>query len=115
VPPTVKKILNVLGTLLVLAVALLFAYLKWWNVVGQDKLNGSCNSSAGCRSYWCLKHELDGPAERPSSGYCTDKCSEDSDCTTGMSCVVPSAEALDDLAKAMRPKKLCERVHAAAH
>ena len=106
--------LNILGTVVVVAAALALAYLKWFNVVGQDKLNGSCSSSAGCRSYWCLKHELNGSAERPSSGYCTDKCSDNSDCTEGMACVVPSAEALDDLAKAMRPKKLCERVHAAA-
>ncbi len=112
-PPTVKKILNALGTVAFLAVVLVLAYLKWWNVVGQDKLDGSCDSSAGCRSYWCLKHELNGSAERPSGGYCTDKCSADSDCTKGMACVTPSAEALDDLAKAMRPKKLCERVHAA--
>jgi hypothetical protein len=108
----VKKILNVLGLVVIVAGALALAYLKWWNVVGQDKLNGSCNSSAGCRSYWCLKHELNGSAERASSGYCTDKCSDNSDCTDGMSCVTPTAEALDDLAKAMRPKKLCERVAA---
>ncbi len=105
-----KKLLNVLGTIVVLAGVLVLAYLKWWNVVGQDKLGGSCDSRAGCRSYWCLKHELDGSAERPSAGYCTDKCSENSDCGKGMACVVPTAEALDDLAKAMRPNKLCERV-----
>ncbi len=108
--PTVKRILNVLGTIAVIAGIAAFAYLKWWNVVGQDKLNGSCSSRAGCRSFWCLKHELKGSAEQVSSGYCTDKCSDNSDCTDGMSCVVPTAEALDDLAKAMRPKKLCERV-----
>lgn len=107
-----KKVLNVLGTLAVIAGILAFAYLKWWNVFGQSKLGGSCDSRAGCRSYWCLKHELSGSAERVSSGYCTDKCSDDSDCMEGMSCVVPSAEALDDLAKAMRPKKLCQRVAA---
>jgi hypothetical protein len=105
-----KKILNVLGIVVVVAVIAAFAYLKWWNVVGQDKLNGSCSSRAGCRSFWCLSHELKGSAEQPSSGYCTDKCDADSDCTDGMKCVVPTPAALDDLAKAMRPKKLCERV-----
>jgi len=106
---SVKKILNVLGTVAVVAVICLFAYLKWWNVFGQEKLGGSCDSRAGCRSFWCLKHELAGSGERVSSGYCTDKCDSDADCNKGMSCVVPTAEALDDLAKYMRPSKLCER------
>jgi hypothetical protein len=107
---SVKKILNVLGSVAVVAGILLFAYLKWWNVFGQEKLGGSCSSRAGCRSYWCLKHELVGSAEQPSSGYCTDKCDTDKDCIEGMTCVVPTATALDDLAKYGRPKKLCQRV-----
>jgi hypothetical protein len=107
---TVKKILNVAGTVAVVAGVLLLAFLKFWNVFGQSKLGGSCSSRAGCRSYWCLKHELVGKAERPSDGYCTDKCETDQDCDKGMSCVVATPEALDDLAKLGRPKKLCERV-----
>ena len=109
---TVKRILNVAGTVAVVAGIVLLAALKWWNVFGQSKLGGSCSSRAGCRSYWCLKHEMAGQAETPSDGYCTDKCETDKDCTAGMSCVVPTAAALDDLAKLGRPKKLCERVRA---
>ena len=110
---TVKKVLNVAGTVAVVAFFLLLAYLKWWNLFGQEKLGGSCSSRAGCRSYWCLKHEMVGQAEKVSDGYCTDKCETDKDCDTGMSCVVPTATALDDLAALGRPKKLCERVRAA--
>jgi len=110
---TLKKILNVAGTVAVVAGIILLAALKWWNVFGQSKQGGSCSSRAGCRSYWCLKHEMVGQAERTSDGYCTDKCDTDKDCDTGMSCVVPTATALDDLAALGRPKKLCERVRAA--
>jgi hypothetical protein len=109
---TVKKILNVAGTVAVVAGIVLLAYLKFWNVFGQEKLGGSCSTRAGCRSFWCLKHELVGQDQKTSGGYCTDKCETDKDCNTGMSCVVPTAEALDDLAKLGRPKKLCMRVRA---
>ena len=111
-PPTVKKILNIAGTVVVVAGILLLVYLKWWNVFGQDSLGGACSSRGGCRSFWCLKHERVGQAERTSSGYCTDKCATDKDCNAGMACVVPTAAALDDLAKLGRPTKLCERVRA---
>ena len=110
---TVKKILNVAGTVAVVAGIVLLAYLKWWNMFGQSKLGGSCSNRGGCRSFWCLKHEMVGSAERPSDGYCTDKCDSDTDCNAGMACVVPTATALDDLAKLGRPTKLCERVRAA--
>ena len=66
-------------------------------------------SRAGCRSWGRLKHELAGSGERVSNWHCTDKCDSDADCNKGMSCVVPTAEALDDLAKDTRPRKLCER------
>ena len=108
-----KRILNIAGTVLVVVGVLAFAALKWWNIFGQSKLDGSCSTRAGCRSFWCLKHEKVGQAEKVSDGYCTDKCDTDKDCNTGMSCVVPTAEALDDLAKYGRPKKLCERVRQA--
>ena len=109
---SVKKVLNVLGTIAVVLGIAAFAYLKWWNVFGQEKLGGDCHSRAGCRSFWCLKHELAGSTEQKSSGYCTDKCETDSDCNKDMKCVVPTAQALDDLAKLGRPSKLCERVRA---
>jgi hypothetical protein len=109
---SVKKILNVLGTVAVVAVIVLFAYLKWWNLFGRDDLGGSCRTRAGCKSMWCLSHELTGSGERESGGYCTDKCDKDSDCNKDMKCVAPSAQAADDLARLGRPSKLCERVRA---
>ncbi|MBV8763002.1 MAG: hypothetical protein JO257_37295 [Deltaproteobacteria bacterium] len=107
---TAKKVLNAAGTVLVVAGLLLIAYLKWWNMFGQKGLGGACNSRAGCRTYWCLKHDFAGSAERVSSGYCTDKCSADGDCDPGMRCVVPTAAALDDLPSLGRPSRLCERL-----
>ena len=88
---------------------LVLAYLKWWNIAGQNKLDESCSGRGGCRSFWCLEHEKVGGKEQKSEGYCTDSCDKDADCTTGMACVVPTPEALDDLAAHGRPSKLCER------
>ena len=105
-----KKVLNILGTIVVVAVFAALAYLKWWNVAGQNKLGESCNGRAGCRSFYCLEHEMLGKVERKSAGYCTDSCDTDADCTTGLACVVPTAAALDDLPAHGRPKKLCERI-----
>ena len=105
-----KKVLNILGTILVLAVFASLAYLKWWNVAGQNKMGESCSGRAGCRSFYCLEHELVGKTEPKSDGYCTDSCDKDDDCTTGLKCVTPTAIALDDLPSHGRPTKLCERV-----
>ena len=105
-----KKVLSALGTLLVVGAIVAFAYLKWWNVFGQAKQGQSCSGRAGCRSFYCLEHEMVGSAEQKSSGgYCTDKCDSDSDCVKGLKCVVPSQQALDDLPAHGRPSKLCER------
>lgn len=104
-----KKLLSVAGTLLILAGVAALVYLKWWNIAGQNKQGGSCDGRGDCRSFWCLEHELVGSGEQKSAGYCTDKCDDDSDCVKGLKCVVPSQQALDDLAKYGRPSKLCER------
>jgi hypothetical protein len=107
----VKKLLSALGTIVVVGGLLAFGALRYWNVFGQAKLGGSCASRAGCRSFWCLAHARRGPVEEKVAGYCTDKCDTDADCAeAGLKCVVPTPEALDDLAKLGRPAKLCERV-----
>ena len=67
-----KKVFSALGTLAVVAGFAFLAYLKWWNVAGQNKLGEPCEGRAGCRSFYCLEHERVGQAERPSAGYCTD-------------------------------------------
>ncbi|HSD89822.1 MAG TPA: hypothetical protein VLB44_19960 [Kofleriaceae bacterium] len=105
-----KKVLSIVGTIVVIGFFLFLAYLKWWNVFGQEKMGGSCSGRAGCRSFYCLAHEKVGDVEQKSAGYCTDKCESDTDCLKDMKCVVPSAEALDDLPRYGRPTKLCERV-----
>lgn len=104
-----KKVLNILGTVVMVAVIGVLAYLKWWNVAGQNKLGESCSGRAGCRSFYCLEHEFAGKTERKSDGYCTDSCDTDADCTDNLRCVVPTQLALDDLPGHGRPKKLCER------
>jgi len=105
----VKKLLSVLGTVAVVVGFAALAYLKWWNVVGQNKLGEPCDGRAGCRSFYCLAHERVGSAEQPSAGYCTASCDGDADCVPGLACVVPSTAALDDLPSHGRPAKLCER------
>ena len=105
-----KKIASVLGTVVVLAGIAVLAYLKWWNVFGQNKLGEPCTGRAGCRSFYCLEHERVGQTEPRTAGYCTASCDGDADCAPGLTCVVPSAQALDDLARLGRPAKLCERV-----
>jgi hypothetical protein len=105
----VNKLWSVLGTVLAIAGIAALVYLKWWNVFGQAKLGEPCEGRAGCRSFYCLKHERVGSAEPVSGGYCTASCDSDADCTTGLHCVVPSAIALDDLPSHGRPNKLCER------
>jgi len=106
----VKKIASALGTVAVVAGIALLIYLKWWNVVGQNKLGEPCSGRAGCRSFYCLEHERVGSAEPRTAGYCTASCDSDADCIPGLACVVPSAEALDDLPSHGRPARLCERV-----
>jgi hypothetical protein len=105
-----KKVFSALSTILFIAGVGALIYLKWWNVAGQNDQGESCSGRAGCKSFWCLEHEFVGSAEQKSAGYCTDKCDSDSDCVKGLKCVVPTAQALDDLAKYGRPSKLCERV-----
>ncbi len=104
-----KQLLSALGTFAVVAGFIVLGYLKWWNVAGQNKLGEPCEGRAGCRSFYCLEHERVGSAEPHSAGYCTASCDTDKDCSPGLVCVIPSAAALDDLARYGRPNKLCER------
>ena len=110
-----KRIASALGTLAVLAVILLFASLKWWNIFGQSGFAGSCKRNAGCESFYCLRHELADGEQLPSSGYCTESCETDADCETDregieLRCVVPGEGARADLPPAGKPAQLCMRV-----
>ena len=105
-----KKVLNILGTIAIVGVFAFLAYLKWWNVAGAGTLGDSCKTRAGCRSVYCLEHELVNKVEKPSEGYCTASCDADKDCMTGFVCVVPTQAALDDLPSHGQPSKLCERI-----
>ena len=103
------RVARAIGLALFLVALLALGALRFWNLWGQADLGEKCSGRAGCKTFWCLSHAIQGGVEGPSEGYCTDKCKSDADCKPGMKCVAPSQAALDDLAKAMRPERLCER------
>jgi hypothetical protein len=103
------KVARAIALVVVVAGFLAVGALRYWNIWGQGDLGAKCSGRAGCKSFWCLSHAFRGGVEGPSEGYCTDKCKSDADCKPGMKCVAPSQAALDDLARAMRPQRLCQR------
>ena len=107
-----KKLLSVLGTIIVVVGLFSVGFLKAWNVFVQENLGGPCRTRYGCLSFSCLEHASQNGAETKVHGYCTIPCKDDSACAKqpDMRCVVPSQAALDDLAKLGRPDKLCMRV-----
>jgi hypothetical protein len=103
------KVARAIALVLFFAALIAMGVLRYWNLWGQGDLGDACSGRAGCKSFWCLSHAFRGGSETASEGYCTDKCKSDADCKPGMKCVVPTQEAAGDLAKAMRPERLCER------
>lgn len=83
-----------------------------WNVFGQAKPGGECEHSLGCRSFYCVHHELTGKEQvRAAHGMCTRECGSDADCKDiGATCVVLGAEARDDLPPFGKPERACLRV-----
>lgn len=101
------KWLRRLGTALVGLVMLGGGALVMWNVFGQGPYRDSCHHSIGCRSFYCVKHELQGSAQVPSAGFCTKKCDSDAECGSGARCVVLSADSRDDLPPYGKPDRAC--------
>jgi hypothetical protein len=99
-----------IGTVVVVLVMLGGGALVAWNVFGQGPYNDSCSHALGCRSFYCLEHELVGSNQWTSTGYCTKKCEADSDCGSAARCVVLSSDALDDLPPYGKPDRACMRV-----
>jgi hypothetical protein len=81
-----------------------------WNVFGQGPYGDSCHHSIGCRSFYCVKHSLQGSAQVSSSGFCTKKCASDSDCGSAARCVVLSEDSRDDLPPYGKPDRACLQV-----
>lgn len=107
-----RKVFSRLGTVVVAIVMLGGGALVLWNVFGQGKYGERCRFSIGCRSYYCLEHELQGSAQVSSGGMCTKSCDTDAECGEGRACVVLGEAARDDLPPFGKPTRACMRVRA---
>jgi|SRR5580693_8038161 hypothetical protein len=105
-----RKLLRRLGTALVALLMLAGGGLVFWNVFVQGPYGDSCSHSLGCRSYFCLRHELAGEAQVAAPGHCTKSCDRDDECGSGTRCVVLGDEARDDLPPFGKPTRACMHV-----
>jgi hypothetical protein len=106
---SLRRFLDRLGTVGVLAGMLLLGGLVWWNMCGQGPYGDSCEYALGCRSFYCLHHGLRGSAQVTAPGTCTKSCDADADCGSGATCVVLDDFSLDDLPPFGKPTKACMR------
>lgn len=102
-----KKLLSRIGTVAVTIVMLGGGALVLWNVFGQGPYGDTCRFSLGCRSFYCLQHELRGSAQVSSAGRCTKDCDADAECGAGAVCVALSEASRDDLPPFGKPDKAC--------
>jgi hypothetical protein len=103
----VNKVLSRIGTVVIGLAMLGGGALVLWNVFGQGPYGDSCQFSLGCRSFYCLSHELRGNAQVSSKGRCTKSCDADAECGAGAVCVVLSEASRDDLPPFGKPDKAC--------
>jgi len=110
-----KKIWSWTATGLFLLGVFFLVALRWWNMFGQSGFGAHCRWTGGCKSFYCLRHELRDGVQVKSRGYCTKGCSSDASCASaGLSCVKPGGGAKSDLPPFGKPSKLCMRVIASA-
>jgi hypothetical protein len=109
----VRKLLSRLGTVAVGLAMLGGAALLLWNMFGQGPYGDRCRFALGCRSYYCLEHELEGSAQVRSEGRCTKSCDADAECGAAAACVVLSEASRDDLPPFGKPEKACMRLRGA--
>lgn len=102
-----NKLVGRLGTVVVGLVMLAGGFLVFWNVFGMGPYGDSCTYSVGCKSFYCLHHELAGSAQVSSGGHCTKSCDADADCGPGAACVALGDDARDDLPPFGKPDKAC--------
>ncbi|MBL0213154.1 MAG: hypothetical protein IPQ07_04675 [Myxococcales bacterium] len=102
-----KKLLSRIGTVVVGLVMLGGGALVAWNVFGMGPYGDTCSYSIGCKSFYCLQHELRGADQVVSAGHCTKSCDSDGDCGTGAACVKLGDDARDDLPPFGKPDKAC--------
>jgi hypothetical protein len=107
--PVLKKI----GTVVFILGVLGAGSLVVWNVFGQKRYGASCSYSLGCRSFYCVHHELRGDSQWTApDGMCTKSCDKDEECDKGARCVALSDETKEDLPPFGKPDKACLRVGA---
>jgi hypothetical protein len=107
-----RRALSVAGSILVGLGMLAGGALVYWNVFGQAKYGSSCDHSLGCRSFYCLHHELVGSAQLHGDGSCTQACERDDECGAAARCVVLGDAARDDLPPFGKPTRACMPVRA---
>jgi hypothetical protein len=101
---------KIVGVVLLLG-ALGIGGLVAWNVFGQGPYGDHCSYAIGCRSFYCVKHELRGERQwRASQGMCTKSCDHDDDCGSNARCAALSEETRDDLPPFGKPEKACLHV-----
>lgn len=104
------KLASRIGTVVVGIAMLGGGALVLWNVFGQGPYGDTCRFSIGCRSFYCLSHELRGEAQVSSGGHCTKACDADDECGAGARCVALTEASRDDLPPFGKPDKACMRV-----
>jgi hypothetical protein len=100
-----------IGGVLVILVVLGIGGLVAWNMFGQGPYGDTCNYSLGCRSYYCVKHELRGERQWSApKGMCTKSCDHDAECGKDARCVTLTDDTRDDLPPFGKPDKACLHV-----
>ena len=80
----VRSLLSKIGTVVVVLAVLGVGALVAWNVFGQGPYADHCSYSLGCRSFYCVKHELRGERQWAApQGMCTKSCDHDDECGCG--------------------------------
>ena len=107
----VRSLLSKIGTVIIVVGVLGLAGLIAWNVFGQGPYGDACSYSLGCRSFYCVKHELRGERQWAAPhGTCTKSCDHDDECGSGARCVTLSDDSRDDLPPVGKPDKACLHV-----
>ena len=105
---SVRGFFSKLGTALIAFGMLGIGALVAWNLFGQSRYRGECEHSLGCRSFYCVHHELEHKQQiRAPHGMCTKSCDSDADCEAGAACVVLGDEARDDPPPLGKPDRAC--------
>ena len=106
-----KRVLSRVGTVVFIVGVLAIGSLVVWNVFGQGPYGDSCSYSIGCKSFYCIHHELRNDKQWSApKGMCTKDCDADSECGSGARCVVLSEDSRDDLPPFGKPEKACLHV-----